>query len=579
MRYRQHLAAHLRSLVALSAIVQAIIGCDAGVTLSGTAFFDPSVQSEAESASPVLSVSVTDIDVGLDGTQASFFVSNIGGGTLCYTVTSEVAWATPTPSEGESAGEDDEIVVSVSRAGLSAGEYRQEILVEADDGQSETVIVQMTVPSVQLSTDLLDFGLDGVQQSVVLHATPGVPAALACTITPSAPWIRVDPATNLTVGPEVQELWVTIDRCDSTWQTGLNEAELIVDVENGEQHVLTVLAERAAPPSEEEVLAWLRDLPPLPKVHHSAQLGSDLLDDPNSPLLHEWVRITHAVSFDPRGSWRLARVENIVAACQQVNALEPSIPATIALYYQPFRDLPVGAPPSYAGPELQQALDDCEVYFTQMKNQLAIANANLAADIQVSSILLECEHWYVRDEDMPGGQEHNAAMTAKYDAAYDICRSVLPNPPIDWYRRGESGALRRVHFVLDEQGESYVPSFYFPIDFGRAREIFVDAYDQAQADGVDRMVGWITLGGSQVELPSGLWRYVCDLPYDTSYSWQIGAELNIPGYPQPPDGTTAPWEVVDAFGIYPAATDTRFSSFARHFVAYVRGANGLPLEE
>lgn len=47
-----------------------------------------------------------------------------------------------------------------------------------------------------------------------------------------------------------------------------------------------------------QILAWLRELEPLPKVHYSWTVSGEMLDDPKDRRLFEYTCITHALSVN-----------------------------------------------------------------------------------------------------------------------------------------------------------------------------------------------------------------------------------------------------------------------------------------
>ena len=82
-------------------------------------------------------------------------------------------------------------------------------------------------------------------------------------------------------------------------------------------------------PTDSQVLEWLRELKPLPKVHYSWPVPLDRMSD---ELLFEYVRLTQAVSLS--GEWGTAeQMDQAVAVCQRVNALKPKIPTSIGINF------------------------------------------------------------------------------------------------------------------------------------------------------------------------------------------------------------------------------------------------------
>ena len=65
-----------------------------------------------------------------------------------------------------------------------------------------------------------------------------------------------------------------------------------------------------------------------------------------------------------------------------------------------------------------------------------------------------------------------------------------------------------------------------------------------------------------------------DWRYDIIYSYQMGAELNNKWYSEHPE-KYAPYEYAKVIFLYPAPLDPKTPEWARHFIAYVRGATGV----
>ena len=83
--------------------------------------------------------------------------------------------------------------------------------------------------------------------------------------------------------------------------------------------LLVVLAPASAiggePPGEKQVLEWLQELEPLPKVHYSWPVPYDSISD---EILSKYVRLTHAASVS--GEWHNRdEVDRAVRVCRQVN--------------------------------------------------------------------------------------------------------------------------------------------------------------------------------------------------------------------------------------------------------------------
>ncbi|MGD8450482.1 MAG: hypothetical protein PVJ57_01570 [Phycisphaerae bacterium] len=526
---------------------------------------------EADSQ-PVLWVSESQVDFGHATEAGSFVVRNTGLGTLDFSVSCDEKWVRVSPESGSNTGENDVINVTVSRAELTPGNYSGLVEVASEDGQWAGVVVRMTVDpppaALQVNVDTLDYGEDDIERLVELYNSSD--QTLSFVVTPDDDWVEPDVRSG-SLGPKAwRTVSVVVRRCETSWQTGLNESTLVI-TGGGEEYVLPVLVERAPPPSDAEIVAALQLLPPLPKVHHNFGFYDYMLDDPNDPVLYEYVRVTHSAGLLVR--WVDApEARAAVYACKQVNATNPTLPATIALHFSPYAHWwPRGAPPTYTGPEYQEELDNFTYYLSGVKDMIDAANTEFGSNVQVSGIFLDTEIWKIQEQGGSGADTWNAAMVEKYDAMYDICKSVYPSAPVNWFARGR-GCCNR-YFNLEEQGDSFSGGFYSQ-DMEAMRAYFLQIYDQAQLYGNVPIQPWFSLGEGTVRLDGDRYFYLCDKDYELSVSWQIGAELNDPWYGQSPD--YPPWDYVDELVIFPGPRP-RAPDFFRHFVAYVRGAHNMPL--
>lgn len=331
-----------------------------------------------------------------------------------------------------------------------------------------------------------------------------------------------------------------------------------------------------------QVVQWLQALPPLQKVHYSWPLSQGLLDNPSDPRYAEYIRITHAITLCGEAV-TAQQVNSAVVACRQINVGGPAVPARIALSYSPWhRVFPEGLPPTDMGP-----MHDAEIaqFFSRMdfaRNALASANATHGADIQISAILLDTERFFLKEPSEPGAADWNEAMRIKYDAIYDAAKSVFPNARVDWYGRGsvhiaatDDGWANDNWYALTEKGDAFSCPLYRVPALAYMRDTFRRTLARAQSRGVSQVIPWIALGAGYREASEKLHSWVQDWDYDSALAWQLGAEVNNPSYSDAPE-RFAPWSAAPAVVFYPPPFDTRSPAWERHFVAYCRGAAGIP---
>ena len=325
-------------------------------------------------------------------------------------------------------------------------------------------------------------------------------------------------------------------------------------------------------PDEDQIIAWLQELDPLPKVHYSWDFPKVRLSIPIDPLLFEFVRLTHGVSI--RGeTTKPPQANSAVAVCAQVNALNPAIPATIAINYSPWhRAFPPDAPPTDFGPAHDEEVALFREAMTVARDLIAAANAEQNEDIAVAFLLFDSERFRIKTSNEEGYEEWNAAITEKYNVIYSIGKELFPDAMIEWYGRGTNN-----RFTLEEMGDTnsgWLLELPF-VDYTDER--YQRLYDLAMANGADEVTLWVALASS---FDTTDWRtrtWVFQWDYDLALSWQLGARIHNPSYGDTPE-TYAHWRAANPICFWPRPFDTRVGVglWGKHFVAYVRGAHGIP---
>lgn len=337
--------------------------------------------------------------------------------------------------------------------------------------------------------------------------------------------------------------------------------------------IIAPAAEKA--PSEKQLLSWLRELKPLPKVHYSWPLPFRTISD---DLLYEYARLTHAVSV--AGEWHTeAQIDRAVRICKRVNGAKPKIPATIGVNYSVWhRRFGKKLPPTDSGKTHKAELDYQRQRLTALRDLLAAANRKHNTNVVVSAILFDSERFHVKKDD----DKWNAAITTKYNAAYDLAREVFPKVRIEWYARGavqpgasNSGWNQASYFTLKEKGESFGCSLYQVPEIGVTRDIFRKTADNAVKHGVKEVTPWIALASGYRRQVDKYHTWSHNWEYDLIYSWKLGAEVNNAWYgAKVREQRFAPWRLAKVAIFYPEPFG-RSRLWGLHFVAYVRGANGI----
>ena len=110
--------------------------------------------------------------------------------------------------------------------------------------------------------------------------------------------------------------------------------------------------------------------------------------------------------------------------CHSVNLTRQKVPASIGVNFSVWhRRFGKDLPPTDTGPTHQAELDYLRSRMTAIRDEIAAANLRLKADVRVTAILFDSEHFHVKPDD----DNWNAAITQKYNAAYDLVREFFPN--------------------------------------------------------------------------------------------------------------------------------------------------------
>jgi hypothetical protein len=306
-------------------------------------------------------------------------------------------------------------------------------------------------------------------------------------------------------------------------------------------------------PSNAQLVRWLGELQPLPKVHYSWPLPKPLLD-PNNPLLIEYVRLTHAASISAEYTAR-REFDAAVIACKLINAASPAAPATLAINYSPWhRRFPQGLPPTDRGPGEQLELREFRERMTQKRDWLADANSRYRTSVRVSALLLDTERWKAKPPADPEAAAWNDALDRKYNLIFDAARQVFPDALIIWAAEGFEPA-----FTGREKTDGIINNDLYQMpDIAVERAQIRATLKIADRRGFKTCAEWLALGCGGYG-PNGF-RY--DADYDPQASWQIGAILQ--GEPR-----------IKFILFWPEPFSPRVPTWGRHFVAYVRGVHGM----
>ena len=336
---------------------------------------------------------------------------------------------------------------------------------------------------------------------------------------------------------------------------------------------------------EQELLAALRTLKPLSKVHYSWPVPSEWRDGRGDTVCREYVRITHAFSLHGENV-TLNQIDVAVSTCAAVNATKPSIPCTLAINYSPwhvkFSDpadrFGPDLPPTNIGPSHAIELRTFRIRFRRIREWLERVNRERGADVRVSAVLLDSERFTVRE----GDAVWNEAIREKHDAIYGLSKSVFPQAKVVWYGFGaiqrtasKTGWRQAPWHSLDELHDTFVVSLYRVPEIGYTREAFRRTVENARQHGTQEVTPWVALAAGHRRQTQGKpWAFSMNWDYDLVYSWHLGWELNSSWFGDRPE-RFAPWNAAKVVCFYPGPGERRCPAWWKHFIAYVRGANGV----
>ncbi len=207
----------------------------------------------SELPQPVLEVSPALMEFDASVTSRSLLVRNAGEGAMNYTVASDVAWATASPTSGTGTEEYQSVEILVNASGLSPGMHVGQIVVRTEDGQTQAVALRLSVafpPTLELARIALDFGPTELTRTFTLRN--GGDGTLGYTIESSDAWLIVTPPSGLLTGATTT-IHVAINR--DPLIVGPHQAVLTVRTGTGQAATIAVTAEK--PVTSPRIIPWL----------------------------------------------------------------------------------------------------------------------------------------------------------------------------------------------------------------------------------------------------------------------------------------------------------------------------------
>jgi hypothetical protein len=234
--------------------------------------------------------------------------------------------------------------------------------------------------------------------------------------------------------------------------------------------------------------------------------------------------------------------------------------------------VPEGASPLVAYPDEIAVLHRALV---NVRTWLSEANDFENADVKVGAIMLDSERFY-RSDDEP---TWNAAITARYDAVYDLCKNIFPGVRVIWYEFGYEAAPSKTGwqlapwYVPEAKTDALSCDLYSPCELHRVRETFLKTCNEANLRGVRPVVPYLSLGCGYQRAQKEFQTWNNDWKYGKEYAYQLGQEINVPWFSWPEQVPRfAPWSRADAVVFYPPPFDPRVPSWLDYFISYTRGS-------
>jgi hypothetical protein len=326
------------------------------------------------------------------------------------------------------------------------------------------------------------------------------------------------------------------------------------------------------------IYSKLIKLKPLPKPHYSWGLGPEFLNDPNNnEKLYELARITHTICI--KGEWVTeAQIDKCVYVCAKANMLKPSIPSSIGINYSPWhikfgKDLP----PTDRGATYFDEISFFVKRLNFIKSWVKAKNAYYKSNVEVGALLLDCERFHEKPNDVAW----NKGMQEALDAIHKAGQEIFPEARIEWYGRGVAqtastgnGWVKSPLFTGNEIKPSLSCEFYSIPELDKMREGYRRTAQLAQQMGVNDVTPWVALASGYRKGLMKPYYWDSSWDYDLIYSYQLGAEMNIDWYATFPE-IYAPCNRAKVIVFYPSPFHEKYPDWPKHFIAYVRGATGV----
>ena len=177
----------------------------------------------SKNSNPTLSVFPQIFDFGESSLRDTLFVSNVGTGSLEWSITDDQDWLTVSKMTNILDSGADTVLVNVNRSGLAHGDHVAIISIKSNGGDQE-IIAKLNIdsnPSLSVSPQSLDFG-GTTSRELVIIKNSGT-GTLDWTLSDDQDWLVLSQIANSTT-TESDSIYVSVMR------TGLTGGEYIGNI-------------------------------------------------------------------------------------------------------------------------------------------------------------------------------------------------------------------------------------------------------------------------------------------------------------------------------------------------------------
>ena len=247
-----------------------------------------------------LLISPTNLNFGQTVYNLNIAVNNGGDEELSWQVTSNQSWLTTFPTTGTTTSEEDQVTVTVNRAGLGVGNYTGNLSFTSNGGDFNVPVQMEVTPIVLIVNPLsLDFGEEETELTFEISNTGN--GTLNWELTLNQNWITANPTSgSLTNNNET--VIVNVDRAGLAPDTYNGSISITSNGGNQDLAVTMIVPEGPAPILEVNTtsLDFGNDLTNLNFT--ISNTGDDVLNW-NISDNQEWIEVSQSTgSTNPNGS-------------------------------------------------------------------------------------------------------------------------------------------------------------------------------------------------------------------------------------------------------------------------------------